>query len=222
MLPRVLESEAMDTADEARDYDLMDHHTVNTRFVSDFLSVHKRCRGGEILDVGTGPAQIPIALCQADQRARVLGVDLAEQMLVRARANVEQAGFSTRIRLERSDAKGLAFGDGTFEGVISNTIVHHIPEPEPALGEMARVVAPGGTLFVRDLYRPEDEETVALLVALYTVGEPPAARALFEASLHAALTVEEVQEIVTRLGLPPEDVRMTSDRHWTWAWRRPG
>src|SRR4051812_48316065 len=73
MLPRVLEPEAMDTPDEARDYDAMDHAAVNGRFIADFLEVHGPCRGGEILDVGTGPARIPIALCRADDRARVLG-----------------------------------------------------------------------------------------------------------------------------------------------------
>ena len=221
MLPRILEPEAMDTPEEARDYDLMDHAQVNGRFVADFLSAHGRCRGGEILDVGTGPGQIPIALCRADPLARVLGIDLAEHMLARAHDNVAQAGLADRIRLATSDAKGLDYGDGTFEAVISNTIAHHIPDPAPALGEMARVVAPGGTLFVRDLCRPDDEETLALLVALYAGGEPPAARALFKASLHAALTLEEVRDIVARLGLQRDDVRMTSDRHWTWCWRRP-
>lgn len=221
MLPRILEPEAMDTPEEARDYDLMDHAQVNGRFVADFLSAHGPCRGGEILDVGTGPGQIPIALCQADPLARVFGIDLAEQMLVRAGENIAQAGFGHRITLATSDAEGLSFSDGTFEAVISNTIAHHIPDPAPALGEMARVVAPGGTLFVRDLYRPDDEETLALLVAAYAGGEPPAARALFQASLHAALTVEEVRDIVARLGLPQDGVSMTSDRHWTWSWRRP-
>jgi ubiquinone/menaquinone biosynthesis C-methylase UbiE len=222
MLPRVLEPEAMDTPDEARDYDLMDHAEVNARFVAEFLAAHGPSRGGEVIDIGTGPGRIPIALCRASPTARVLGIDLAENMLSRARNNVEAAGLSRRIRLALADAKGLTYGDGSFEGVISNTIVHHIPDPIPALSEMARLVAPGGTLFVRDLCRPDDERTLATLVQTHAGNEPPAARALFEASLHAALTVQEVRDIVERLGLPPGDVRMTSDRHWTWCWRRPG
>ena len=99
MLPRVLEPEAMDTPDEARDYDAMDHEAVNARFVADFLDAHGPCRGGEILDVGTGPARIPIALCRADGKARVLGVDLAMQMLATAGRNIEEAGLAGRIRL---------------------------------------------------------------------------------------------------------------------------
>jgi ubiquinone/menaquinone biosynthesis C-methylase UbiE len=222
MLPRVLEPEAMDTFKEAREYDAMDHSEVNARFVADFLATHGPCRGGEVLDVGTGPARIPIALCRADPLARVLGIDLARAMLDRAARNIRALALADRIQCLRVDAKALPFPDGRFEAVISNTTVHHIPHPAPVLAEMARLIAPGGTLFVRDLARPESRQAVGVLVARYAGEESPAARALFEASLHAALTVEEIGGIVSRLGLPVEGVAMTSDRHWTWTWRRPG
>src|SRR5438874_393738 len=74
MLERILEPEVMDSASEATDYDAMDHSQVNQRFVADLQkllpSPHRgRWAGGEgavptLLDVGTGTAQIPIALCQ--------------------------------------------------------------------------------------------------------------------------------------------------------------
>src|SRR4051794_21274590 len=124
----------------------MDHTEVNARFVADFLRVHGPCRGGEILDVGTGPARIPIALCRADPKARVLGVDMAGSMLERAAENVRTQGLADRIRLDAGDAKALNLPSGGFEAVVSNTIVHHIPDPAPALREMARLVAPDGTL----------------------------------------------------------------------------
>lgn len=221
MLPRVLEPEVMDTPEEARNYDAMDHATVNNRFVADFLDAHGPCREGEILDIGTGPAQIPIALCRADLNAQVLGIDLAEAMLERARYNISKAGLDDRIRCLVADAKNVGTPYGTFEAVISNTIIHHIPEPGPVLAEAARMVAPGGTLFIRDLARPDNLDEVARLLLLHAGTEPPAARALFEASLHAALTLDEVRGLVAQIGLPPESVTMTSDRHWTWIWRRP-
>ena len=155
MLPRVLEPEAMDTPEEAAEYDAMDHGAVNARFVADFLDAHGPCRGGTILDVGTGTARIPIALCRVDQGAIVLAVDLSQPMLNRAFTNVTEAGLSDRITLESVDAKGFPYPSGRFEGVVSNTIVHHIPNPTPAIVEMARVVAPGGTMMVRDLCRPD-------------------------------------------------------------------
>jgi ubiquinone/menaquinone biosynthesis C-methylase UbiE len=220
MLTRVLEPEAMDSAEEAREYDAMDHAAVNGRFVADFLAAHGPCQGGEILDVGTGPGRIAIALCAAQPAARVLALDLAEAMLDLARRNVAAAGLTARIECVRGDAKGLSWPDGRFEAVISNTIVHHIPDPGPALAEIARLVAPGGTLFVRDLARPDTNEQVDSLVAAYAGADTAAGQALFEASLRAALTVDEVRAIARSIGLPPAGIGMTSDRHWTWIWNR--
>ena len=220
MIPRVLEPEAMDTTEEASEYDAMDHSVVNQRFVEDFLEAHGACGGGMILDVGTGTALIPIELARVDAGAKILAVDLAEAMLEMARRNVENSGWSDRIRLERVDAKGLKYPDASFESVISNSIIHHIPAPSPALAEMVRLVAPGGSLFVRDLARPESDAEVDQLVAMYAAEETLRAQALFSDSLHAALTLEEVRSIVSSLGLPPADVTMTSDRHWTWSLRR--
>jgi ubiquinone/menaquinone biosynthesis C-methylase UbiE len=222
MIPRILEPEAMDTAEEVRQYDAMDHSEVNMRFVSDFLLAHGRCRGGEILDVGTGTARIPIALAQADPQARVLALDLSPSMLEQATLNIAAASLSGRIRTYHGDAKVLLdhFGSGVFEGVISNTIVHHIPDPWPALECMSHLVALGGTLMVRDLARPSSADEIIRLVDTYAGGESPEARALFEASLHASLTLEEIRSLVTDLGGSSDDVAMTSDRHWTWTWRR--
>jgi ubiquinone/menaquinone biosynthesis C-methylase UbiE len=225
MIPRVLEPEAMDTPEEVLPYDLMDHSEVNARFVADFLAVHGPCRGGEILDVGTGTARIPIALVDVDPHARVLALDLAHNMLERAAVNIERAGVADRIRCVCGDIKGLEglLANAVFEGVISNTIIHHIPDPGPALLAMKARVAPGGTLMVRDLARPDSRQEVDRLVALYAGTETPEARGLFEASLNAALTLREIKELVRdEVGIPPEFARMTSDRHWTITWKRPG
>jgi ubiquinone/menaquinone biosynthesis C-methylase UbiE len=221
MLPRTREPEVMDTPEEACSYDAMDHAEVNARFVADFHAAHGPCRGGTILDVGTGTARIPIALCRADPAARVLAIDLAEAMLAVGRRNVAEAGLSDRIALRLADAKAPDLAPGGFEAVVSNSIVHHIPEPLAVLDAMARLVAPGGTLFVRDLARPADGATLEQLVASYAGDEPEHARNLFAASLHAALTPDEVRALVRSLGLPGDGITLTSDRHWTWTWRRP-
>jgi len=221
VIVRVLEPEVMDRPEEAREYDAMDHSAVIARFVADFLDAHGAGRGGELLDVGTGPARIPIALCRADRQFRILGVDLAGPMLDLARRNAAEAGLTDRIRFARGDAKNLPFPDGRFEAVVSNTIVHHIPDPALALAEMFRLVAPGGTLMVRDLARPADEAALVALVDLHAASEPVAARNLFRESLRAALTLEEVEVMIRGLGLPAGGVAMTSDRHWTWTLSRP-
>jgi ubiquinone/menaquinone biosynthesis C-methylase UbiE len=223
MIPRILEPEAMDGPEEVARYDAMDHRAVNETFVADFLAAHGPCRGGEILDVGTGTARIPIALALADPEARIVGFDLAPAMLDRAGRNVAEAGLAGRVRFVLGDAKAPAtLGDARYEAVISNTIVHHIPDPAPAIAAMAERVAPGGTLMIRDLYRPDDQETLARLVEQHAGGEVPEARELFRASLHAGLTLAEIADLCTAIGVPADAVSMTSDRHWTLIWKRPG
>ena len=220
MLVRVLEPEVMDTADEAIDYNRMDHSHVNRIFVDDFLSAiipasEPRDRPWRVFDAGTGTALIPIELMQRGFRAIVTASDLAEAMLVVARQNVRAAGLDASIDLVLRDCKRLPDADATYDAVISNSIVHHIPEPREVLKELWRILELGGVFFVRDLMRPDKIETLDQLVATYAGDANGHQRQMFRDSLHAALTVTEVRELVGELGLSGDSVHATSDRHWT-------
>ncbi len=218
MLQRVLEPEVMDSPEEASNYDAMDHHVVNQQFVADFLAVWDG--QDPILDVGSGTAQIPIEFCRQSAHGSIIGIDLAEHMLQLGRKNIDEAGFAARIRLELANARSLPYDAGSFPAVISNSIIHHIPEPYVALAEMARVVMPEGTLFIRDLLRPIDEASLHILVDTYAGEANDHQRQMFRNSLRAALNTAEVQSMVARLGFDPDGVQQTSDRHWTWVGRR--
>jgi ubiquinone/menaquinone biosynthesis C-methylase UbiE len=141
---------------------------------------------------------------------------MAQHMLRVGQANVERAGFAEGIRLQLCDAKRMPFADATFDAVISNSIVHHIPEPASVFAEMTRVVKPAGILFVRDLLRPTDEAALQDFVQKYAGDANEHQQQMFADSLHAALTLDEVRAIVTRLGFDAATVQQTSDRHWTW------
>ena len=93
MIPRVLEPEAMETPEEVRQYDAMDHSAVNARFVEDFLAAHGPCRGGDVLDVGTGTATDPDRTGAGRCKASVLALDLSEAMLMQAAANIAGGGL---------------------------------------------------------------------------------------------------------------------------------
>ena len=214
MLTRELEPEVMDTPDDATDYDLMDHSEVNRRFASDFFAAWPNPTG-LILDVGTGTAQIPIEMCRQHAAVRVHAVDLADEMLKLAAANVTAAGLTGRITLERANGRQLPHRDGGFAAVVSNSIIHHIPHPFECFAEMVRVCARGGVLFVRDLLRPNSDEQLERLVATYAADCNPHQRKLFADSLRAALTLAEVQTLLVELGFTPDAATQTSDRHWT-------
>ena len=203
MLQRVLETEAMDSAEEALDYNSMDHGEVNRIFVADLLAAGLAAEDGEILDLGTGTALIPIELCRRVPNARVLAVDVAEHMLALGRQNVEKAGLADRIRLEQVDAKRLPYRDGQFATVISNSIIHHLSDPGAAINEAWRVTASGGLIFFRDLFRPDNETVICRLVETYAAGANQHQKQMLADSFRAALTVEEVRQLIIPLGGRP-------------------
>ena len=219
MLTRILETEVMDSWQEAVDYDSMDHAQVNQLFVTDLLAFVPQL--ADVLDLGTGTAQIPVELCRRVPDCRVMAADAATNMLDLAHYNVEAGGMTGRIQLCQCDAKSLPFDDGLFAAVISNSIVHHIPEPRLVLAEAVRVCAAGGVLFFRDLLRPSDEAECQTLVATYAAECNDQQRQMFADSLRAALTLDEVRQLVAEFGFAAESVQQTSDRHWTWAALKP-
>ncbi len=215
MLARKLEPEVVDTAEDTRAYADMDHSAANRGFVADLLRLRPRL--DKTLDVCTGPAQIPILLCQATTEARAIAIDYARHMIRIAQHNVAAAGLADRVRLQRADAKRLPYAAASFSAVLCNGSLHHVPDPRQALTEMLRVTAPGGLLFIRDLMRPGDEGQIEHLLATYAADADPRQRSLFDASLRAALTVDEVRGLAEELGLYADTVQATSDRHWTLA-----
>ena len=218
MLKRTLEPEVMDSPDEANVYDAMDHDAVNQLFVKDLLVVGDL--GTDVLDLGTGTARIPIELCRANEDVRILAVDLAYSMLDVAKINIEIANVADRVTLGLIDAKEMAYEDGMFSTVMSNSIVHHIPEPASVLAQSVRVTKAGGLLFFRDLMRPESSDEVERLVNAYAGEESAHGREMFYNSLHAALSLGEIRDLVQVLGFTSDTVQATSDRHWTWVGRK--
>jgi ubiquinone/menaquinone biosynthesis C-methylase UbiE len=226
MLPRILEPELMDTPEDAREYDAMDHTAVNTIFVNDLLSTITdwslqrqvaQTSPPTLLDQGAGTAQIPIELARRALNLKITAIDAAESMLSLARANIAASGTYNRIDLILADTKALPFDDESYDIVISNSICHHIPNPRDWLAEAVRVTKLGGLLFNRDLARPKDESQLQSLVDTYAAGATSYQRRLFGESLHAALTADEMRDLVASFGFAPDTVRRTSDRHWTWV-----
>jgi len=245
-LPRILETEVMDTPLGALDYNTMDHSAVNRVFVDDLLaalaSSRFKVQGSkliaasatlnfehgtlnstdranllDILDLGTGTALIPIELCRRFEQCRVIACDAAVSMLDQAQYNLAAVNYNDRIQLKLVDAKALPFHETRFDVVMSNSIIHHIPEPLAVLREAVRVARPGGLLFIRDLLRPDSEEQRQQLVATDAAAANDHQRQMSADSLHAALSLEEIRDLVASLGFPRDSVQQTSDRHWTWV-----
>ncbi len=101
--------------------------------------------GGRILEVGVGTG---ISLPGYSPHNRIVGIDLSEAMLKKARARVEEQGLSNVERLEVMDAERLSFPDASFDVVVAHYVVSTVPNPEAVLDELARTVRPGGEIVI--------------------------------------------------------------------------
>ena len=218
-MKRTLEPEVMDTIQEANEYAAMDHSGPNAAFVERLQELGAE---GRMLDIGTGPGHMPLLVCAEIASARVTGIDLAETMLVHARAQLAESPFADRVQFELADAKNLKFEAESFDVVFSNTILHHIPQPAALLREARRVLKPSGVLLIRDLMRPETDEEARALVDLHASDASERQRGLFLASLHAALTADEFRKVASQSGFDDAAVVIDSDRHMSLQLKRAG
>ena len=212
-MQRVLEPEVMDTWEEAVEYDSMDFTEVNAAFAKSAIELGPIC--GKILDAGTGTARIPIAIAQMRPAWEMTCIDMSANMLKLGLENVSEANVRSQIKLELVDAKAMPYPDSYFDMVISNSIIHHLPDPLPFLREVRRVLKPNGAVFLRDLLRPEDEAIRDNLVEVYAVDCNSHQKQLFSDSLHAAFTLAEIQTMIETAGLEGVRIYESSDRHWT-------
>jgi ubiquinone/menaquinone biosynthesis C-methylase UbiE len=210
---RILEPEVMDTWLEATAYDAMDFVSVNAAFATDAIDLDPHAI--KILDIGTGTARIPILMCQQRPQYLITGIDLAQSMLIVGQRNVDEAGLNQRIRLERVDSKRMPYPDLEFDMLISNSLVHHLPNPLSFFEEIKRLVRPGGAILIRDLIRPDNDATVNELVAKFGGNYDTHQQQLFHDSLKAAFTLAEVQGLIDRVGLSQVKLSQSSDLHWT-------
>lgn len=216
-LPRVLEPEEMASAGEAAEYDQMDFSTTDEAFAERAAELARP--GGWIVDIGCGNAKIPLALANLAPASPVCAVEMSGEMLAVAVRNRARAHHAARgVHFVRGDAKNLPFAAGSVSLAISNSLIHHIPDPRFVFREIARIVnsAPHKPhILIRDLVRPESEADLAALVEKYSSGWSRPQRRLYEDSLHAALSLDEVRECAAAAGLRGVRVEQITDRHWS-------
>ncbi|WP_421860327.1 ArsR/SmtB family transcription factor [Oceanicaulis sp.] len=122
------------------------------------------------VDVGTGTGRIlELFIDQADEG---MGVDLSREMLHVARAKLTEAGLSSRF-VRQADASALPLDEGAADLVTLHQVLHYLPDPQAALSECARVLAPGGLLLVVD-FAEHHHETLRIQHHHRWLGFPPA------------------------------------------------
>ncbi len=124
----------------AGDYDRFSRYMENG--AREFYERLNIASGSRLLDVGCGSGQL--ALIAAKDGLEVIGVDIASNLVERARARAQAEEL--RARFEEADAEALPFDDASFDVVTSVIGAMFAPRPDLVAKELLRVCKPGGTI----------------------------------------------------------------------------
>lgn len=181
------------TAEAARGYEAYFVPAIFHQWPQRIMALAEPTPTDRILDVGCGTGVLTRQLSQiVSNPANLVGVDLSESMLGVAR---EQC---PGVQFHQGSAADLPFADGSFDAVVSSFMLMFVPEPEQALREMYRLVAPGGRLVVSvwqgldtnpvylalvDIARQVlGDESAESLAWPYALGKPGHLESLFKAA----------------------------------------
>jgi len=210
---RTLEPELMDDPEQALVYARADFEKENQGFVDRFREYFPDFSDGHVLDLGCGPGDIPLRFAQAYPACRITGVDASEPMVRLAEEIVQEAGLSTRITFLCERFQDFA-GANVADAAISNSLLHHVPNPFQFWHKLRLVVKPGSPVLVMDLLRPDSSEEAQAIVDLYASGAPDILRRDFYNSLLAAFTEDEIGAQLAKMNLTRLLIDVIDDRHW--------
>ncbi len=142
--------------------------SLTTRVIEPLLDAANVGAKTRVLDLATGPGYA--AAASAARGATTVGVDVAAEMVALARR------LHPRLEFVQASAERLPFADGSFDSVVGNFLILHLGRPEHAAAEMARVLAPGGTVALSTWDVPERTRLLGVfLEAAHQAGAEPLA-----------------------------------------------
>jgi ubiquinone/menaquinone biosynthesis C-methylase UbiE len=166
-----------------------------------------------VLDLGCASGAQLVRTSRLSPQAGFVGLDLSPAMVEQARLTIASQGLD-RVQVRQGDMTALPFPAHAFDAVISTMACHHLPDLgalRATLAEVARVLAPGGALYLADLLRPVRPDAVGYLTRRGNEGAPALLVEDYAHSLRAAFSAREWRQAAA--GLLPQ-ARLAVMRPW--------
>jgi len=176
-------------------YDQMQRHLRNKGYMETDDIIKSGITSGSVLEVGPGPGYLGLEWLSKTKGTDLTCLEISQEMIKMARKNVLEYGLQDRAGYTQGNALAMPFDDNTFDGAFSNGSLHEWEDPAAVLGEMHRVVKPGGRIFVSDLRR--DMSRIIFFFMKLSV-KPKSIKPGFISSLNAAYTKEELEKTARR------------------------
>ncbi|MEE8170889.1 MAG: arsenite methyltransferase [Phycisphaerae bacterium] len=174
--------------------------------------------GDVVLDLGCGAGiDILLAAKKVGPTGRVIGVDMTDAMLEKARTNIEASGL-TNVEVRRGIIEELPVADGSVDWLISNCVINLSPDKPRVFTEIARVLKPGGRMLVSDIVVQDLPEWVRENKALYqscvagAISEADYLAGLGRAGLTDAMVQDRIEYDASQIAAIIESDVLNGDR----------
>ena len=213
-MQRQAEPELMSAPEQAAAYAQADFTEAHQGLVDRFCRRFDAQGPRRVLDLGCGSGDITLRMARAYPECQLIGVDGAQAMLDQGRQALARAGLEARVQLLQCYLPYDRLAEQKFDGIISNSLLHHLADPLVLWHSIRDYAADGARVMVMDLLRPQSREQAQALVTRYAENEPAILRHDFYHSLLAAYEPQEVRAQLQHTGLTQLELEVISDRHW--------
>jgi ubiquinone/menaquinone biosynthesis C-methylase UbiE len=211
-MKRLLEPELMEDDNQVKAYAEADFEIPHNEFIQRLKSfIDNPDFSGTALDLGCGPGDISCRFAKAFPLSNVHAVDGSQPMLNYAKSALTP-DLSERINLINGLLPDVALPQSSYEIIFSNSLLHHLPDPQVLWQTIKKYSKPGTRIIIMDLLRPAGIKDVQTMVNNYAANEPEILQRDFYHSLLAAFSMAEIKAQLAQADLKLH-IEKISDRH---------
>lgn len=212
---RIPEPELMEDDEQARVYAEADFEEPHNNFITMFQDIFpSKDIDGYVLDLGCGACDISIRFASRYSNCIVHGVDGSEAILFYGTQAISRSNeVHGRVETFHVRLPNEFLPRQKYDVIISNSLLHHLPNPQILWNTVKSYAVSGAPLFIMDLKRPDSISEADYLTKKYASNEPSILQRDFYNSLRAAFEIDEIEKQLQTAGLKQLSVKQVSDRH---------